>query len=223
MRRISIMLSAIGIPMATIIRLAQLKLNVKKCNSFESKLSFEVLQLIKKYGNIIRIRSRSITLLEFFIDELRDIYGAEKQLAQVLPKLRTAATSPDLAMAFEDHLNVTQNHISRLEQIFQLLERKAEAKKCEGMDGLIKEGEAVIHDTEKGSATRDVGLIMSAQKVEHYEIAAYGTLRQVAKTIDKGEISRLLEQTLQEEKETDMLLSNLAETLINQDASTEIR
>ena len=164
-----------------------------------------------------------LPLLEFFIDELRDIYGAEKQLAQVLPKLRTAATSPDLAMAFEDHLKVTQNHISRLEQIFQLLERKAEAKKCEGMDGLIKEGEAVIHDTEKGSATRDVGLIMSAQKVEHYEIAAYGTLRQVAKTIDKGEISRLLEQTLREEKETDMLLSNLAETLINQDASTEIR
>ena len=164
-----------------------------------------------------------LPLTEFFIDELRDIYGAEKQLAQVLPKLRAAATSPDLAMAFEDHLKVTQNHISRLEQIFQILERKAEAKKCEGMDGLIKEGETVIHDTERGSATRDVGLIMSAQKVEHYEIAAYGTLRQVAKTIDKGEISRLLEQTLQEEKETDMLLSNLAETLINQEASTEIR
>ena len=164
-----------------------------------------------------------LPLTEFFIDELRDIYGAEKQLAQVLPKLRAAATSPDLAMAFEDHLKVTQNHISRLEQIFQILERKVEAKKCEGMDGLIKEGETVIHDTERGSATRDVGLIMSAQKVEHYEIAAYGTLSQVAKTIDKGEISRLLEQTLQEEKETDMLLSNLAETLINQEASTEIR
>ena len=164
-----------------------------------------------------------LPLTEFFVDELRDIYGAEKQLAQVLPKLRAAATSPDLAMAFEDHLKVTQNHISRLEQIFQVLDRKAEAKKCEGMDGLIKEGETVIRDTEKGSATRDVGLIMSAQKVEHYEIAAYGTLRQVAKTIDKEEISRLLEQTLQEEKETDMLLSNLAETLINQDASTEIR
>ena len=91
------------------------------------------------------------------------------------------------------------------------------------MDGLIKEGEKVIQDTEKGSATRDVGLIMSAQKVEHYEIAAYGTLRQLAKTIDKAEISQMLEQTLLEEKETDMLLSNLAETLINQDASTEIR
>ena len=91
------------------------------------------------------------------------------------------------------------------------------------MEGLLKEGESVIKDTETGSATRDVGLIVSAQKVEHYEIAAYGSLRQLAKTIDKAEISRMLEQTLQEEKETDMLLSNLAETLINQDASTEIR
>ena len=91
------------------------------------------------------------------------------------------------------------------------------------MEGLLKEGESVIQDTETGSATRDVGLIVAAQKVEHYEIAAYGSLRQLAKTIDKAEISRMLEQTLQEEKETDMLLSNLAETLINQDASTEIR
>jgi ferritin-like metal-binding protein YciE len=164
-----------------------------------------------------------LPLLEFFVDELRDIYGAEKQLAQALPKLRAAATSPDLAMAFADHLTVTQNHISRLEQIFQILDRKVEGKKCEGMDGLIHEGESVIQHTEKGSATRDVGLIMSAQKVEHYEIAAYGTLRQLAKTIDKSEISELLEQTLLEEKETDMLLSNLAETLINQDASTEVR
>jgi len=162
-------------------------------------------------------------LTEFFIEELSDIYGAEKQLAQVLPKLRKAATSPDLALAFADHLGVTQNHISRLEQIFEALGRKPEAKKCDGMEGLIKEGETVIQHTEVGSATRDVGLIISAQKVEHYEIAAYGSLRQLAKTIDKAEISKLLEQTLQEEKETDMLLSNLAETLINQDASTEVR
>lgn len=163
-----------------------------------------------------------LPLTEFFVDELRDVYGAEKQLTQVLPKLRKAATSPDLAMAFEDHLKITNNQISRLEQIFELLGQKAEAKKCVGMEGLIKEGESVIQGTEVGSATRDVGLIVSAQKVEHYEIAAYGSLRQLAKTIDKAEISRLLEQTLLEEKETDMLLSNLAETLINQDASTEI-
>ena len=169
------------------------------------------------------LSNHQLPLSEYFKEELRDIYGAEKQLAQALPKLRKAATSPDLSMAFEDHLSVTQNQISRLEQIFEILGEKVEAKKCEGMEGLLREGESVINDTETGSATRDVGLIVSAQKVEHYEIAAYGSLRQLAKTIDKAEISRMLEQTLQEEKETDMLLSNLAETLINQDASTEIR
>jgi ferritin-like metal-binding protein YciE len=164
-----------------------------------------------------------LPLMEFFLEELRDIYGAEKQLTKALPKLKSAATSPDLAMAFDEHLKVTQTQITRLEQIFQLLDENPDAKKCEGMEGLIKEGESVIEDTEAGSATRDVGLIVSAQKVEHYEIAAYGSLRQLAKTINKAEISQLLEQTLQEEKETDMLLSNLAETLINQDASREIR
>ena len=164
-----------------------------------------------------------LPLTEFFVDELRDIYGAEKQIAQALPKLRKAATSQDLSMAFEDHLKVTQDQIARLEQIFEIMGQPAEAKKCEGLEGLLKEGETVIRDTETGSATRDVGLIVSAQKVEHYEIAAYGSLRQLAKTIDKPEISRLLEQTLEEEKGTDMLLSNLAETLINQDAGTEVR
>jgi ferritin-like metal-binding protein YciE len=163
-----------------------------------------------------------LPLFEFFFEELRDIYGAEKQLTKALPKLKKAATSPDLAMAFEDHLQVTRNQIARLEQIFQLLDERPDAKNCQGMEGLIKESEAVIEDTEAGSATRDVGLIVSAQKVEHYEIAAYGSLRQLAKTID-NEVSLLLEQTLQEEKETDMLLSNLAETLINQDARQEIR
>jgi ferritin-like metal-binding protein YciE len=164
-----------------------------------------------------------LPLTVLFFEELRDIYGAEKQLTQALPKMRKACTSQDLAMAFEDHLTVTQNQILRLEQIFQALGKKPEAKKCEGMEGLIKEGESMIKDTEEGSATRDVGLIVSAQKIEHYEIAAYGSLRQLAKTIDKAEISKLLEDTLEEEKATDMLLSNLAETLINQDASMEIR
>ena len=164
-----------------------------------------------------------LPLTELFMEELRDIYGAEKQLSQALPKMKKAATSPDLAMAFEDHLRVTQNQITRLEQIFEAVGRRPDAKKCEGMEGLIKEGESVIQDTEAGSATRDVGLIVSAQKVEHYEIAAYGSLRQLARTIDKENVSRLLEETLQEEKETDMLLSNLAETLINQEASTEVR
>jgi ferritin-like metal-binding protein YciE len=158
-----------------------------------------------------------------FLEELKDIYGAEKQLTKALPKLREAATSPDLAMAFADHLQVTQTQISRLEEIFQLLGETPEAKKCEGMEGLIKEGEKVIEDTDEGSATRDVGLIVSSQKVEHYEIAAYGSLRQLARTINKERVTQMLEQSLQEEKETDMLLSNLAETLINQDAKNEVR
>jgi ferritin-like metal-binding protein YciE len=169
------------------------------------------------------LKQDKLPLKEFFIQELHDIYGAEQQLATVLPRMRKAATSPDLAMAFEDHLQVTQNQIARLEQIFEILNEEPKAKKCEAMDGIVREGESVIQDTEKGSATRDVGLIISAQKVEHYEIAAYGSLRQLAKTINKSEVSRLLEETLEEEKATDMLLSNLAETLINQDASNEIR
>jgi ferritin-like metal-binding protein YciE len=160
-------------------------------------------------------------LTKFFVEELSDVLNAEKQLTAALPKMKEAATSPDLAMAFEDHLQVTNNQIARLEQVFQLLGESPEAKKCKGMEGLIEEGESVIEDTEAGTATRDVGLIVSAQKVEHYEIAAYGSLRQLARTIGRQEITQLLEQSLQEEKETDMLLSNLAETLINQDASQE--
>lgn len=161
-------------------------------------------------------------LIKFFIEELRDVYGAEKQLTKALPRMEQAATSEDLANAFADHLKVTESQIERLEKVFKLLGEEPDAKKCEGMAGLIKEGESVIQDTEDGSATRDVGLIVSAQKVEHYEIAAYGSLRQVAKMIGKAEISNLLEETLQEEKETDMLLSNLAETLVGDEAKQEV-
>jgi ferritin-like metal-binding protein YciE len=160
--------------------------------------------------------------MKFFLEELRDLYGAEKQLTKALPKLGEAATSEDLAMAFADHLKVTESQIERLERVFKLLGESAEAIKCEGMEGLIKEGETVIKDTEEGSATRDLGLIVSAQKVEHYEIAAYGSLRQIARMIGQEEVSLLLEQTLQEEKETDMLLSNLAETLIGDEAKQEV-
>lgn len=169
------------------------------------------------------LERNELPLNEYFIEELRDVYGAEKQITKALPKMKQAATSPDLAMAFDDHLKITNEQIARLEQIFELLGEPVQAKKCEAMEGILKEGESVIEDTEAGSATRDVGLIVSAQKVEHYEIAAYGSLRQLAKTINKSEVSTLLEKTLQEEKETDMLLSNLAEMLINKDASSEVR
>jgi ferritin-like metal-binding protein YciE len=161
-------------------------------------------------------------LEEYFVDSLRDIYWAEKHLVKALPKMQKAATSEDLAQAIGDHISVTEEHVTRLEQVFEMMEQKARAKKCEAMEGLIKEGETVISETEKGSATRDVGLIMAAQKVEHYEIATYGGLTQLAKTIGREDIADILGQTLSEEKETDELLTSLAEADINEQASQEV-
>jgi ferritin-like metal-binding protein YciE len=161
-------------------------------------------------------------LEEYFINSLRDIYWAEKHLVKSLPKMQKAATSEDLAQAIGDHISVTEEHVARIEQVFEMMEQKARAKKCEAMEGLIKEGETVINETEKGSATRDVGLIMAAQKVEHYEIATYGGLTQLAKTIGREDIADILGQTLSEEKETDELLTSLAETDINEQASQEV-
>jgi ferritin-like metal-binding protein YciE len=161
-------------------------------------------------------------LEEYFIDSLRDIYWAEKHLVKSLPKMQKAATSEELAQAFGDHVAVTEEHVARLEQVFEMMEQKARAKKCDAMEGLIKEGETVVSETEKGSATRDVGLIMAAQKVEHYEIATYGGLTQLAKTIGREDIADILGQTLSEEKETDELLTSLAEADINEQASQEV-
>jgi len=160
-------------------------------------------------------------LQELFIEELRDIYWAEKHLVKALPKMEKATSSEELASAFADHLAVTQEQVSRLEQVFELLGEKPRGKKCEAMEGLVKEAESVIEDTEEGSSTRDVALIIAAQKVEHYEIAAYGGLATLAKTMGKNQIKELLGQTLEEEKETDELLTQLAENNINQSASQE--
>lgn len=160
-------------------------------------------------------------LKELFMDELRDIYWAEKHLVKTLPKLQKAATSEELATAFADHLAITQEQVSRLEQIFEMLGEKARAKKCEGMEGLTKEGETVIGETEKGTATRDAGLIISAQKVEHYEIAAYGGLATLAKTLGETDVANILGEILEEEKEADELLTNIAEGSINQSADME--
>lgn len=160
-------------------------------------------------------------LHELFIDELRDIYWAEKHLVKALPRMEKACSSEELADAFAEHLAVTQEQVSRLEQIFEMLGEKARGKKCEAMEGLVKEAESVIEDTDEGTSTRDVALIIAAQKVEHYEIAAYGGLATLAKTMGKMEIKELLGQTLEEEKETDELLTQLAEASINQSASQE--
>jgi len=175
-----------------------------------------------KNGSSAAAEDPKTLLEEFFIDELRDIYWAEKHLVKALPKMQKAATSEDLAQAFADHLTATEEHVARLEQVFELMGHKARAKKCEAMDGLVKEGESIIKDTDRNSATRDVGLIFAAQKIEHYEIATYGGLAQLAKTIGRTDIKDILGRTLEEEKQTDELLTSLAESNINQEAEQEM-
>src|SRR5688572_2536546 len=160
-------------------------------------------------------------LEKLFTDSLKDIYWAEKHLTKALPKMQKKATTDELKSAIEEHLAQTEEHVSRLEQVFELCGKKAQAKKCDAMEGLIKEGESVIEDTEDDSMTRDAGLIMAAQKVEHYEIATYGSLVQFAKTLGMDEAAGLLEQTLEEEKETDQRLTEIAEGSINQSAKQE--
>jgi ferritin-like metal-binding protein YciE len=160
-------------------------------------------------------------LQEFFHDEIKDIYWAEKKLVTTLPKMAKAATSEELRDAFTEHLDVTKNHVARLEQVFELLGHKPEAKKCDAMDGITKEGESIIEDTEDGTHTRDVALIFAGQKAEHYEIATYGGLAQVATSLGYDEIAKILQTTLAEEKETDANLTALAENSVNEDATEE--
>jgi ferritin-like metal-binding protein YciE len=158
---------------------------------------------------------------EFFVDELKDIYWAEKHLAKALPKMKKAATSPELAAAFEKHTEETATHIATLDQVFALLEEKAQAKKCDAMEGLIKEAEGIIEDTDSGTMIRDAGLILAAQKVEHYEIATYGTLVVFAKHMGQSEVADLLQFTLDNEKATDVALTKVAESFVNEQAATE--
>jgi len=158
---------------------------------------------------------------EFFVDELKDIYWAEKHLSKALPKMKKAATSPELAAAFEKHTEETKTHIATLEQVFALLDEKAQAKKCDAMEGLISESEGIIEDTEAGTMIRDAGLILAAQKVEHYEIATYGTLVVFAQNMNRADIADLLQFTLDNEKATDVALTEIAVTAINESAAAE--
>jgi ferritin-like metal-binding protein YciE len=155
------------------------------------------------------------------VDSLKDMYWAEKHLTKALPRLAKAATSEELKQALQDHLTVTEEQVARLEQVFELMGKKPQAKKCEAMEGLSKEAETVIEDTEAGTSTRDVAIIIACQKVEHYEIASYGGLTQLANTMGLTEVAELLGQTLQEEKETDELLTSIAENDINLQAEQE--
>lgn len=160
-------------------------------------------------------------LREFFINEIKDIYWAERHLVKALPKMAKAATSQELRSAIIDHLDVTITQVSRLEQVFELLGEKTVALRCDAMEGIVKEGERVISDTQPGTNTRDVGIILAAQKVEHYEISTYGGLAQMAITLGLEEIANLLQETLAEEKEADQHLTNIAENDINYEASGE--
>ncbi len=150
------------------------------------------------------------TLRQLYVEELRDIYDAEKQLIKALPKMAEAATSEELRNGFEEHLEQTKGHAERLEQIFNELGEKATGKKCKGMQGLVSEGSEIIDEDFEGEV-KDAGLISAAQRVEHYEIAAYGTVRTYATLLGEENAVTLLEKTLAEEKETDQKLTELAE------------
>lgn len=160
-------------------------------------------------------------LMEFFVDSLKDIYWAETHLVKALPKMQEKATTGALAEAFSAHLEETEGHVTRLEEVFDILGEKASAKKCEAMAGIIAEAEDIISDTEKDTLTRDVGLIMAGQKAEHYEIATYGGLITLAKTLGLGEVAEIMVQTLGEEKAADQTLTDIAESHVNQAASEE--
>lgn len=160
-------------------------------------------------------------LEKYFHDALKDIYWAEKHLTKALPKMQKAATTEALQSAIEEHIAQTEEQVTRLEKVFELMGHKPQAKKCDAMEGLIKEGESIIEETEAGSMTRDVGIIMAAQKVEHYEIATYGGLVQLAMTMGQAKVAEILQQTLDEEKQTDEGLTSIAEGGINWEAEQE--
>lgn len=160
------------------------------------------------------------SLRGLYIDELRDLYNAETQLTKALPKMAKSSTNNHLREAFEEHLRQTSEHVSRLEQIFEQLEEKPTGKKCLGMEGLVKEGSETIKDDFAG-AVMDAAIIGAAQRVEHYEIAAYGTVREFAQILGEDGHVTLLEQTLEEEKQADQKLTQLAEGINPEAAETE--
>jgi uncharacterized protein (TIGR02284 family) len=165
--------------------------------------------------------STNSKLMEFFVDELKDLLWAEKELVDTLPDLAEAATSEELKTAFNNHLTETKEHVTRLEQIFGILGLEPDTTKCDAMAGIVDEGDSIISNTEEGTAQRDVGLIFAGQKAEHYEIASYGGMVSLAKTLGYYEIAELLVLTLDEEKTADGLLTEIAENHVNYDAGHE--
>ncbi|MBA3912472.1 MAG: ferritin-like domain-containing protein [Acidobacteriales bacterium] len=152
-------------------------------------------------------------LHDLYVEQLQDLYDAEQQLIKALPKMAQAATSEELRSGFEEHLEQTKQQAQRLERIFEELGEDAKGEKCKGMEGLIKEGTEVIENNELPAEVKDAALIAAAQRVEHYEIAGYGTVRTYANLLGEDEAAELLEQTLEEEKEADQLLTEAAESI----------
>jgi len=159
------------------------------------------------------------SLHDLYVTELKDLYDAENRIIKALPKMADAANSPDLKQAFQEHLQQTRNHCLRLEEIFQKLDEAPKGQKCKGVEGIIDEGEDLM-DKNAPPAVTDAALIASAQRVEHYEIASYGTVRTFARRLGYQDHERLLNETLQEEAETDKKLTRLAESYINEEAKS---
>jgi len=158
---------------------------------------------------------KTTTLHDLYIDELKDLYSAETQLVQALPKMAETASSSELQEAFENHLEQTKNHVHRIEAIVSEINASAKGKKCMGMEGLIKEGKEVMHE-DMDEQVMDAALIGAAQRVEHYEIAGYGSARTHAQTLGYTQAAQLLQQTLDEEKEADRKLTEIAESQVNE-------
>lgn len=160
------------------------------------------------------------SLQKLYVEELKDLYSAEKQLLQALPRMAKKVKNPQLRQAFEGHLETTRMQVERLDKIFERLERSPRGKKCKAMEGLIEEGKELMEEDMEPEVL-DAALIGAAQRIEHYEIAGYGTVRTYARLLGEEEDARLLQQTLDEEAETDKALTQLAETSINVEAMAE--
>ena len=160
------------------------------------------------------------SLRNLYLHELKDIYSGEQQILKALPKMAQAASSPELRAAFEEHREQTRGHVDRLEQIFQKLDEPAKGQKCKGLEGIISEGEEMVENEDAPPAVADAALIAAAQRVEHYEMAAYGTVCNYARRLGFEDQARLLQKTLQEEKESDKKLTNIADSYINEEAKS---
>jgi ferritin-like metal-binding protein YciE len=176
----------------------------------------------KRKGSSQQSTDESPTYLQkFFLDQIKDMYYAEQELLKTLPEIKSVTTTEELEDAIEEHHQQTRRHVKRLEKIFHMIGTKPEGKRCEAMDGLIKELKTIIRDTEESTMTRDAALIIACQKIEHYEIASYGGLVALALTMGLERAADILDKTLAEEENNDQLLTDIAENFINVEAEHE--